>query len=220
MHGLIFKTSIWLLAGSTRLLPRHHFGGERVSKSEFTHFSLLLNSRTVEFIGSLKKKVLQILREEKNTATSLTNLTRRIALQAQLVQLISFTIRHQLVSAISNASLRCLRAALDIRNYFACWLRQASQPDWPSTSEPSIIQTISEWYWYNNPLLTVDVFEASTANTTRLCRQIVVKSMFQRSMFFSAGIETDWPLKLLLDQSTYVRPDRVEQCSINEIMLT
>jgi hypothetical protein len=149
----------------------------------------------------------------RNTATSLTDLTRRIVPQAQPAQLISFTIRHQLVPAISNASLRNLGAALDIRNYFACWLRQASQPDWPSTSEPSIIQTISEWYWYNNPLLTVDVFEAPTANTTRLCRQIVVKSMPQRSMIFSAGIETDWPLKLLLDQSTYVRPDRVEQCS-------
>ena len=183
-----------------------------MSKVNYSLLSPLLNSRTVEFLGSLKKKVLHFL-VRRNTATSLTNLTRRIVLQAQLAQLISFTIRHQLVPATSNASLRNLRAALDIRNYFACCSRQASQPDWPSTSEPSIIQTISEWYWYNNPLLTVDAFEAPTANTTRLCRQIVVKSMPQRSMIFSAGIETDWPLKLLLDQSTYVRSDRVEQCS-------
>ncbi len=92
--------------------------------------------------------------------------------------LISFIIRHQLVQATTNAPLRLcmytkLKVALDIRNFLACWTQtgflilffeksRKQQPDWFSTSEPTIIQTLSETdigtitlniFWTNNGLL-------------------------------------------------------------------
>jgi hypothetical protein len=115
-----------------------------------------------------------------------------------------------------------LKAALDISNFVACWLRQASQPDWLSTSEPSIIQTLSDWYWYNNPLFLFDSvsmhaltwIHTPTANTTTLCWLVVVKSeLAPRFSFFRAN----WPLKPELGISTSVQPGRDESCSTIEI---
>jgi len=60
------------------------------------------------------------------TRSSLANFIWLIIKQFKIhrLELISFIIRHQLVQAISNVSLRMnekLKATLDIRNFVACW---------------------------------------------------------------------------------------------------
>lgn len=106
--------------------------------------------------------------------------------------LISFIIRHQLVQATSNAALRFLvndsellwisgtSELAELRQALTTWLNQYKRTNYHS-------DTIRNWYWYNNPQYFFEQTmnycsclkwirkRASTANTTRLCWQVVIK---------------------------------------------
>ena len=118
MHGLIFKTSIWLLAGSTRLLLRH------CSQTCICiHIHTAAQQPNCSFVRfSPKRKCLLTCVINLASLTSFGRLNQNPSARAHFLYYPPPT---------SSSYLKCLpeilyngvklRSALDIRNFVACW---------------------------------------------------------------------------------------------------